>query len=328
MARLNFGTEILKDEKLKDFTSTFKFLPENLKRKYGVVLVFQDEKNKIQIHYEIDIICLGRLNEKDFKFEVFKNQVFINERVPDSIIDVLAERCGNVLYPLQVKVNNIGKVTSILNHNDIKSRWEKEKESIKQSYKGSSYDQIINSMEKVISNPKKVENLFFQRDWFIKLFFVPIYNFNKLSKLDQNIELPFIPYKLPIKYSIKQFANIHPSKNGVIQIKRKGIYNDLRNEKDLKKGNLLSISKDKKATEGMIDLEYLIYKNSPIVDAITGECTLDFASENFKKLKIEIYNLKEKTPSSSLDKKEESLKVEQKIKPPKKRKKMFSFFGK
>ena len=289
--------EYYEEAQSKSSSSYIQFTPKSLARTYGVILKFEDEKVKqFQVHFEIEVICMEQLNLKEYKFEIFKKQVYFNQKAPETVIDELAERCGNTSYPLQLKINRIGKALKILNHDDIRARWNKEKINLRQCYSGNPYDKMIDSMDKILDNPSETEHILLEHDWFIKLFFAPIYDFNGSLKVDQVFSLPLIPYKLPVKYQIIQSIKNHPTRDGVIQIIRKGNCIDTRSENDIKKGNIISITKDEKLTVGTINLEYLLYKNSPMVDSIVGECSLNFASNDYKKLKIEIYNLKEKIP--------------------------------
>ncbi|WP_299254505.1 hypothetical protein [uncultured Aquimarina sp.] len=329
MARLDIGTSIIEeteDGKLDHFS----YKPLGVANTYGVLLISEDEKKKrLQIHYEIDVICLDETEDNHFEFEVLKHQIYINEKAPNILIDELSERCGKVLYPLLLKVNRQGLVVNILNQEDIIKRWETEKASINQSYKGKEIQLLLKNMDIVINNTNQLTDLVLQRDWFITIFFSPLYNINLKDKKKNKISLPFIPYSPGVIFETKNKISTHSHKKNDVIINQKGKCIDQRSERDILRGNLISIDKIKKVVKGKLDLKYQIYKDSLIADAITGICNLEFPSGKEKKMTVEIYNLKNKTPLSSVKRAalfEISEEEEKNIS--KKKKKRFFFFGK
>lgn len=323
MAKLDFGNHVVvKEEKV---LAPFKYNPIDVKRTYGVVLVFQDEKQtRLQIHYEIDAICLEQVG-RYYIFEINKKQVYINEKAPDTTIDELVERCGKVLYPLRIKVNSLGLATTIINHEAIQNRWKIEQQKIKQSYKGKEVNLLLKNMDDILQDTNQTTALFLERDWFMTLFFTSIYQNNKKSTK----QFPLIPYTPTVTYEINQSHKNYSHKEGDIIIEQKGKCIDTRSENDILKGNLISANNGGKAIVGKSDLKYHIYKNSPIVDAITGSCQIDFPSGKSKKVTIEIYNLREKTPKTLTERNEEQEKIARETPQPKKHKKnYFSFWKK
>ena len=329
MARIDIGTDIIHEEDNKELISSLVYAPLGVARTYGVVFISEDEnQKKLQIHYEIDVICLEETDDENFIFEIFKHQIYINEKKPNILIDELSEQCGKVIYPLQLKVNRQGEILKITNQQQIADRWENKKVDIKQSYNGDEVTLLLQHMDIVIENEKKLTDLIIQRDWFITLFFSPVYNINAIKK--KEISLPFIPYAKGVSYEIKNKIKPHQYKEGDILIKQKGTCIDSRGEKDILRGNLISIHKNNKTVNGKINLTYQLYKDSLLPDVITGMCTLDFSSKRGKKMSVEMYNLKNKTPQSSVEKaaimKKENEEKENSL--PKKKKKRFFFFGK
>ncbi|WP_298538635.1 hypothetical protein [uncultured Aquimarina sp.] len=329
MARLDIGTSII-EETENDKLDHFSYNPLGVANTYGVVLISEDEKQqRLQIHYEIDVICLDETEDNHFEFEVFKHQVYINEKTPDILIDELSERCGKVMYPLLLKVNRQGLAVGILNQEDIIKRWETEKDSINQSYKGKETDLLLKNMDIVVNNTNQLTDLVLQRDWFIKLFFSPLYNINLTDKKKNKISFPFIPYAPGVIFETKNKMSTHSNKKNDIVIKQKGKCIDPRSERDILRGNLISIDKIKKPVKGKLDLKYQIYKDSSIADAITGVCNLDFPSGKIKNMTVEMYNLKNKTPLSSAKRAALfEITEEEEKNVPKKKKKRFFFFGK
>jgi len=286
MSRYDFGTEIIKDENTK--LSSYKFDPKDINRKYGVIIKSKkEEKEDLKVHYEIDVKSIKK-DEKNNFFEINKHQVFINEKLPDSIIDRLSEKCGNVLYPLQVEVNTIGQVLRIINQNDIQERWEKLEHKINLEYKGDTIQRLLSNMKEIIMDSNKLTELVLNRDWFVILFFAPRYNHNKYT-----LNLPVIPYKQNVEYAINQTIKSVATKLNERIITLKGKCIDKRSERDILRGNLISLN-NKQETTGQLELDYTIYNNSTLIDSIVGKFNLLFPSGKTKSVEIEMYNLFEK----------------------------------
>ncbi|WP_146052852.1 hypothetical protein [Aquimarina sp. I32.4] len=321
MRKLDFGTSIMNDTDTKPVS--FHIELEKLRHTYGVLLVFLDENNKkLQIHYEIEIICTEQIDEQTYILELYKKQVYINEKVPDSLSDELAERCGKVIYPLQLKVSSMGGIIAIANHDQIQQRWHIEREKIKQYYQGADTHKLIMSMDSMIESEQKLKNTYITQDWFMILFF----SYMTTHLQQKNILLPWIPYKKGVLYQIEQSIQSHPHKQEDTIVKHKATLIDGRNEDAIFSGIPISIGNNKPAVTGEIDMSYQTYKDSSIVNAITGNSTIVFPSGKSKKLTIEIYHLGEKTPQTSEERlvKEKELK-EQEPKPTPKKKRYFIF---
>jgi len=331
MAKLDFGTNIITEEESASQYTSHIYNPLGVARTYGVVLVFEDEvQKKLQIHFEIDVFCINKTDDDYFEIEIFKHQIYINEKKPDILIDELSERCGKVIYPLNLKVNKQAKVLNIVNQHTIIERWEREKENIKQLYNSKEVSLLVNNMDSIIYDKKKLTDLILQRDWFITLFFSPIYTSSVKSKTRKELKFPIIPYAPGVSYEIENEIIEHPNKKGDIIFNQKGLCIDHRSEKDILRGNQISFEKTKRPVKGEIAIKHQLYKNSLLIDAITGVCNLNFPSGKSKKISIEIYNLKNKTPQSSTQKKAaiEKTKEENEKSLPKKKKKFSFFFGK
>ncbi len=323
MAKLDFGTQDITEKDQEVVSITYNL--SDIRRTYGVVLVSENEKEeKLQVHYEIDIICIDQIDEHMYIFELQKHQTYINGKKPNSILDELVEKCGAVLYPLHIKVNQAGEAISVENQASIQKRWETKKAEIKKSYTGKETEALAQNMGSIISDTARLSELLFQRDWFINLFFAPVYR----NKEEITYRLPFIPYAPAVPYQLKRKATKHLHKEGDILINLKGNCVDKRSEKDILRGNMISLSKEAKQVCGICNITYRLYKSSPLIDMVTGSCSLDFPSKKKKKMTIEMYHLKNKRPLTWLEKQEVLKKQEEEAPQPTKKKKKYFLFGK
>ncbi len=327
MAKWDFGLDSIDDINEQKNTFSFAYNPIGIKRTYGVILRSEDEKRKkLQVHYQIDVICLDTEEDNTYTFELMKHQVYVNEKKPDATIDELVEQCGKVLYPLHIEVNSIGKAVRIINQHAIQQRWAHQKSKILQSYKGKEVDLLVKNMEDILQSVDKTTSLLLQRDWFMVLFFAPIYNTTHTK--NQKAQFPLIPYAPSVSYKATHTFEKHAHKEGDILISQKGTCNDDRDEIDIIRGNVISIRTPKQKVKGKLKLLYHIYKNSSIADAITGSCQINFPSGKSKKMEVEIYNLKEKEPISEAEKIALQEQEENNQPPPEKKKKKYFLFGK
>ncbi|WP_062059430.1 hypothetical protein [Aquimarina longa] len=327
MIKRDFGTSILREEETTQWQSTFIYHPIGVARTYGVVLQSENEQQqKTQIHYEIDVICLEQSDEQTYSFELYKNQVFINQKKPSSTLDELAERCGNVIYPLQIAVHHTGAALRITNPVAIQKRWHIERQQIKKSYDSPTVQLLIKKMDTLLNNPDKMAAYILQRDWFISLFFAPVYKKSHIK--NPVIHLPLLPYVATIPYSSTLQIQPHPHKKKDILITQQGQCIDTRTEKDILRGNMVSIAKEPPGVQGTYEITYQIYADSPIANTIIGSACIEFPSGKKEQMAIEIYHQKNKTPINALQKQEKRIKEEKEAPTPEKKKKRYFLFGK
>ena len=323
MVKWDFGIDAIQAK--NEVLATPVFAPLNVKRTYGVVLVETNEtQKKTQIHYKVDVICIEETRKEHYIFELQKQQVFVNEKKPDGVLEELLARCGAVLYPLQIEVSALGQVLHITNIPDIQERWAKEKQHIVKTHKGKTTQLLVEKMDAVVNDGKQLTALLFQREWFINLIFAPIYNPLKTRK----VQYPLLPYVLPIAYTTTRKAIAHQTKEGAVLLKFKGVCSDKRSEKDILNGYAIPVFKAEAGVRGALDMVYQLYKNAPMVDAITGTVNVDFPSGKTQHVAVEIYNLKTETPQSAKEKQEAIAKREAEAPQPKQKKKRYFLFGK
>lgn len=301
--------------------------PEGVKRTYGVVLKSKNiqEKKEQQIHYEVEVLFIEKYNIDDFIFEVRKKQVFVDEKKPNLLFDVLADHCGKVLYPVKVIVSPLGKLRKIANYIEIKERWIKKRKILSKQYKGAEVDLLFTKMDEVVNNEYEI-NTIIKDDWFFTLFFNQIHGGYASTQPKALLSLIFYPYSKPVIFETKQTGIDNPNKPGAIIYKQEGHCVDVRNEEEIQKGKKIFFSDEEKKEKvnGSVTINYEIYKGSPVFDAIWGSGVLEFPSGKSKEIVVEIFNLKNKIPRSSLE--EDILNDKRKTAEPKP-KKHFSFFG-
>lgn len=225
-------------------------LPQiNSIKTYGIQLKFSS--SNLTMHYRINV---NRTIEG--KVEVIKQKTFINNNEIVHQIEQLSEEAIKAMYPLQLLLNANGSVKHIINQEEIKRRWNEEvRPELSQYYVGEIAEDIL---KKIDCNYSKLKNapVFFERNTFFHLFFLPVYkrypNFNIVETL--YFYFPKIDYRAA--YSVISNLEKEFTQSNRIALRIAGE----ETSSIFKKGN----------KKGRIDLLYKFHKESYEIFSITG----------------------------------------------------------
>ncbi|MGF6850959.1 hypothetical protein QFZ51_006194 [Chitinophaga sp. W3I9] len=277
---------------------SFRFNPVHLSRTYGVTYIIQSAGREQAISYEITVSCSKRLPGNMFLFEINKGQVYINDQAPEKMIDKLAEQCGKVLYPLQIKVNEAGQFTGIANQLQIAAAWAAAKPGIQQYYTGDITDEIIAYMDLAVSSEAHIYRSLC-RDWFMALYFADLYQpGSDIMKRQLTAALPVMPYTAPVLFNVTQQPIQHNTASGSLVLQQKGSCSDPRSAEDISAEKEIPLSRQLHGihtpAKGQVDITYKLYQTDYSINAITGECSLQLVPGQDKKVTFTIYHLREK----------------------------------
>ncbi len=184
--------------------NTLRIKPSGLqKRKYGVSAKYfagNEQTPSKRIDYEVttDLII------DDYKgiLTIDKKNIYFNQHRADGINEVLNNSISKAFYPIKTHLNEKGVCTNeILNHEEIKERWEKEKKIILEKYNSESLDNFFLQADKNFNNKNHLEESF-QHDWFWNLFFHPKFiNYGETRQSETDLYLSVVPYQFPLKFS-------------------------------------------------------------------------------------------------------------------------------
>lgn len=288
MARFDFGTNLLDMKSKEDIQ--FSMDPLHTQRTYGASFIFKDNDiQKLQIHYRIDLICLEQNDRGNYVFEMRKHQVFINQKAPSSSLDQLMDRCGKVLYPIQVELTRSMQILRILNIEDIRQRWQEQEKEIKLHYNGKVVSSIVNRMAWILSNPNSILTSLVENDWFYKVFFSNPYRV--FSDTSQEIveSYPIFPNEKPIAFKIKEDVNTQPKREETIVIFKKGVVEQTTGDD---RNNIKN---------GSIGFNYYFSPDTQLVDGVVGNCNVYLQSGKTKRVEIEIHNQKQNKPNKGIE---------------------------
>ncbi|OKS86985.1 hypothetical protein [Mucilaginibacter polytrichastri] len=295
-----------------------------LNRTYGVSIALGAENQSNNFHYEISL-GYTQLTGNQYLVEITKERVYINDKPAEQMIDEFAEKCGNILYPVKVLTNTRGEFIKVANYEEIKQRWNKEKESLSKYYEGDLAGDLITGMDRAVNNERHI-NQVIKNDWFFSLYFSPLYNINNNPNSNAGeIALPMLAYTQPLIFSITQTKDTSPTESKTFEIQQQGICTDARSAEDLLKGlaNPVSgaFSDIHTPVEGAVELNYKVYLADCSISSITCKSkVLIGATERIAE--ISIYHLREK---DRLKDSNPALLVEEQAEQPEKKKGFFSF---
>lgn len=202
------------------------FLPKRISKDYSVQYTFESGGKIDKIEKAVRIKWIAFDVNKYHLFEINRSSnIYINDKLPDSMINELAFKTVEVLYPLKIIVDEFGKWIDIYNYIEIQRRWKKTKSEILDYYEGEVVKAYIKHTERVLENSERLlESL--RSNYFLNIFFNGIhveytadYEFqnNLLFPLEKEIESVF-------HVQHKMVPNL--DERGFIKIEQKGHYVD------------------------------------------------------------------------------------------------------
>lgn len=158
---------------------------------YGFqVINYEKETLLNKIHYILEMVYKKNEN-KQIVLEINRKQVYINNKQPDTIIEQLANKISETIFPLQLQVSGNGEIESLANHKEIVERWKTNKEKLSSYYKGDIAEKIIAKATNFFKN-KYILTESLTENWFFNLFFKPIYgNYSSKKEISYNSTFPF-----------------------------------------------------------------------------------------------------------------------------------------
>ncbi|SEW55898.1 hypothetical protein [Chitinophaga arvensicola] len=307
---------------------SFRFNPVHLHRTYGVTYIVESLGAEQTISYEITLKGVKKIPGTGFLFDIDKAPVYINQQLPEKMIDKLVARCGKVLYPLQVTVNDNGQFIGVANAAQIAAAWEAEKPALLEYFTGSVTEEIVAYMDLAVSSPRHIYQSLC-RDWFMALYFADLYQpGSDIMERQLTTALPVMPYTAPVLFNIIQQPVQHQTDSGCLVLQQKGTCSDPRSVEDLSDEKEIPLSQQlygiHTPLKGQVDITYKLYHKDYSINSVTGRCSLPGKDGAEKNVTFSIYHLREKdkapAPVMSILLPEET--------DPGKKKSIFSFFFK
>lgn len=217
-------------------------------KRYGCVFIFQegnDDASQQVLKYEVDIRFVKELPEKRKRlFRVERiSETYINDYLPDMLIDQLACEVGKVFYPLLIETDYTGTFSGIYNYKEIQERWPAIREKADRYFKGRKVEKYLNLMENVLGSKEDLDKMF-ANDLFFHTYFTSLYQNYTLSFSLQSERLYPVMGKInPLKFSVEHQLCNELTDYGAIKIVHSGTMIDERTVRDLEQGENYPIHK-------------------------------------------------------------------------------------
>ena len=220
-------------------TMSFKEKLMKVHRFYGVEILFL-KPNVNRVQYIIECDYMG-YHGSSYSYRLKRQQIFINSRPLTGMMDVLAEKCMTIVYPLILTVGFSGKILGVENLREVRERWIGLRKRLESEYSGKIIDEYLDRVEKALSNDK----IFLQqmkRDILFKILVPRLYSWGSPSFAMDNakIKIPHPNASCELIFVGKQEMNPYPDENGRIKVSFHGQYSesDLIDTPDDAKGTL------------------------------------------------------------------------------------------
>ncbi|HEY0176308.1 MAG TPA: hypothetical protein VGC08_08015 [Pedobacter sp.] len=298
------------------------FNPVGLDRTYGVIFDVVNGEKTFCVNYEIEVRYTGKLNDYYLLFELRRKEMFINHKLPETLIDQFAAGCGEIIYPLEVISGTFGEFMGINNKKAILERWTRRKKELGRYYIGEKSEEILGQMDLALSSDRHLVASVFS-DQFIALYFSKAYSFTKKQgQKEFETFIPVVPYTAAVKYTITQHTDRSVADNGTIQLFQKGHCSDPRSMEDIAKRMPVPVSGQLSQVhsplKGDLELNYSLYAKDNTINSLTGNFSLSGTVAD-RSVKVQVYHLREKDSVITKDTAEEQPGE-------KKRRGFFSFF--
>ncbi|WP_103867066.1 hypothetical protein [Aquimarina sp. I32.4] len=193
-------------------------------KSFGVEIMYS-ATSKIQ--YVIDVAYAGYIDD-DYQCILNRNQFFINGQQPKRLLEVLAEKCMNSIYPIQLKVSPFGFIQDFLNFEEIQKRWDNALLELKREYDSEFTDQYFEQISQNLSSKDSFVSSIGNDLIFYLLFFkIPALYEKAHIKHNMIWKIPTVAYAPPVEFIGDQKINLNAPRGIHLEFEGKDIKNNI-----------------------------------------------------------------------------------------------------
>ncbi|MFI8606056.1 hypothetical protein ACIGCP_16435 [Cellulophaga baltica] len=247
-------------------------------RFYGVEIEYLEPKFN-RVHYKLESEFLD-YSGSFFRVKLTRQKLYVNNKELTKVLEVLADKCAKVLYPLILKVSFAGEIKEIDNFKEIQERWELLIPKIKEEYSGEIADNYITSISNNMREHKTLLSKL-KRDVVYDLLFPRLFALGEPNFEKENCEynLAHFAYPTGISFLGKQEISKYPNSNQQIMVNYLGKINETSN---LFKNQIKN---------GQLNLKYALDNEDSSMLFFKGVC--EFHNPQYNKIEYKISRLKE-----------------------------------
>lgn len=284
--------------KLGDNNNLRLITSNGLRQKYGTIILYKENNQVInKVHFTSQIEFLKKHN--DFTIVEYQiNQVYINNKEPEMVIEKLADKTSKALYPIVMSLNKNGEIHEILNIEAIQKRWEALKPSILEYYKGGDViTNLLSSFERSIQSASRLKRNLAGHP-FYTIYFAPIYqNYSPdLSFTNNDFELETFQTidefqsatsKILVRRKGVQKSKVNFDENAQLQDKLHD-YTSKNTEINLEKAEF-QVGKLDERIHNSMDFQYKLHHSNNSIFSIVGFINTRKNSKTISTIEFETY---------------------------------------
>ncbi len=155
---------------------------------YGVLIEYKGSICSHSLHF----LCeLNYIN--DGVVRINQRQVYLNDKLPDLMLETLADDIRKQLYPVEFVLGNYGSLLGIVNYEKYKQRWSSSREFLETRYKGEVVYALLEKVASSIGNHRSCLYKF-KENFYLQLMFIPLYDLVFNSDYKRTSQLSFKLY--------------------------------------------------------------------------------------------------------------------------------------
>lgn len=265
------------------------FQPHNSFYKYGVIITIEIGDSRNELKYETTVRWIKSENNLHF-FEVDRvSLLYLNEEEVNEIADTLAYKTSKVLYPLQVSIDEQGKLNAVENLSVFKERWPEVKDEVYKEFEGEVVDQYCSQIERILDESDALD-FYLKNDYFIRTLFLGVYqSFGNDYQIEKPESFPVVNNPIEPNYSVR--LEVDPLKNeyNLVNIEGEGKLNDERTVFDfMSRSPFPQIIEDDPVMndQGNFRIQYYLNGDTLLPESLYLECSMMLEKE--KKVSVVI----------------------------------------
>lgn len=263
-------------------------------KQYGCLYIFTEKDKERTVKYEVKVKYLENRNSNAF-YELDRiTPVYIDDKLPDLLMDNLSYEAGSIFYPLHIKINGDGNFVCVVNQEEIRNRWTTKKTTLSDYYKGEEVERYLSIMESVVNDESAINSIF-ETDLFITTYFASIYkSYTPTYETEKEIYYPLIR-KIPLKFKVSETLKDSYTSYGTIELRHKGILTDDRTQDEIEQGCYYAVQKimhpECNSAIGNYEGIYSLAAESMQIRSYVGKWDVEL--ENKKTIELRIFQKEE-----------------------------------
>ena len=254
--------------------------PQEFKGDYGCMIEYQSDKGSNLLRYKLKFEYLGKKNGQSYLFRITRHQdVYINDRKPDSFLHEIGYEVSKILYPLDVECNFIGSFKTVANFSEIQKRWSAKKNELLSKYQDESVRKYIEKTSYSLALKERLTTKL-ESDYFLSVYFKPIFiYYTAFLSFETNLSFPVLGLSKPVNFKVNQSIDEKQLQQNEYRIHINGQIDDDRSLADLEqKFDYPNYSSEDEEEKGSCAFTYLLNNKTKIIEGINGVFDLKFGS--------------------------------------------------